>query len=68
MTVALISVDIHEKHSVTLHGLSRIIRTMRWDELQAFADALENTRSNLRPKSATRITATHVFEAAEKCA
>lgn len=56
---AYVTLDSHGD-AITLHGLKRVLASMRWDDLETFAAALEAARSDGQTKSARKLTASMV--------
>ena len=57
--------DTYKDEAVTLQGLARVLRTMRWRDLEEFAQDLnqyrcQDEKGEPLPKSSKSVTANHI--------
>ena len=49
-------------NALALYGLCHAIKTMRHQDVERFAKALEDVRSSNNPRSSARITGQHIMD------
>ena len=53
-------------HALALYGLCHAIKTMRHQDVEQFAKALEDVRSSNSPRSSARITGQHIMDTTKR--